>query len=106
MPLPGTQTTLDFERPTYTADSAGGQTPTFAALYSDIDGSLQGTSSKTGEEFAKRSAASKFTFYTTTAINLQTGDRASDGTNYYIVQSSTDEAGQGRVYSADLILKD
>ncbi len=106
MPLPGTQTSLDFQRPTYTADSAGGQTPAFASLYIDVEGSLQGTSSRTGEEFAKRSAASKFTFYTTTAIDLQTGDRAYDGTDYYIVQSSTDEAGQGRVFSADLILKD
>ncbi len=106
MPLPGTQTTLDFTRPTYTADSAGGQTLTFAALYSDVAGSLQGRSSKTSEEFAHRTAISMFKFYTTTAIDLQTGDLASDGVTNYVVQSSTDEGGQGRVFSADLILKD
>ncbi len=106
MPLPGRLISMTFERPTYTADAVGGQVATFATLYSAVSGSLQEVKSKTIEEFAKRSAITAFRFYTETQIALLTGDRAYDGTDYYVVQSSSDQGGQGRVYSADLILKD
>lgn len=106
MALPGTQTTLDFTRPTITTDSAGGQTNTFAALYTDVAGSLQPVRGNTIVEFAKRNMQVSHVFYTQTTLALQTGDRANDGTSYYLVQWFGDEAGQGRVFSAYLLRKD
>ncbi len=94
------------ERPSYAADSYGGQVATFATQYTIGNCTIQPLSGRIIEEFAKRSLQVSHIFFTPTEIALLAGDRIIIDSVKYIVVDFGDAAGRGQLYYSHLIRKD
>ncbi len=97
---------MTFQRPTYTADSLGGQIATFATIsgLSSIPVSLQPANGRIVERFAKREMDINYVCYSTQDLSgLKPGDIGNDGTDKFIVQHCEDQAGRHYCYAAYLL---
>lgn len=98
--------TMTVQRPTYTADSYGGHTASFAAVYTDIRCSFQPASGRVIERFAKRGIDVSHTAYTPTAVTILAGDRVVFNSENYVAQWGEDQAGRNRVYAVHVKKQD
>ncbi len=101
--------TIDIERGTTAAASntnLGGHVVTWATTYDDIPASRpQHPSGRTQVEALRRNLMVSATFYTSTPVTVQTGDRVAWNSLKYLVQWAEDMGGQNRVYAIHTVLK-
>lgn len=101
--------TIDIERGTTAAASStnlGGHAVTWATAYDDIPSSRpQQPSGRTVTEAMRRNLTVNATFYTSTPVTAQTGDRVAWNSLKYLVQWVEDCGGQNRVYAIHTQLK-
>jgi hypothetical protein len=92
-------TTGTIQRATITPTSLGGHSASYAAVYTDIPGTLQPIRGARVEHFARMGIDVDHVFYTSTAIVTQSGDRLLVGSTYYAVGHSEDMGGRARAYA-------
>lgn len=101
--------TIDIERATTAAASPsnlGGHVKTWATAYDDLPSSRpQHPSGRTQTEMMRRNLMVNATFYTSTPVTVQTGDRVAWNGLKYLVQWAEDCGGQNRVYAIHTLLK-
>jgi head-tail adaptor len=92
-------TTIIVQRPTITMNAHGGQSRSWAAVYTDIAATKQPASGRIRDVAAKEGIEVDHTFYTPIAVACRPGDRVLHGSDYHIVAWSEDQAGRGEVYA-------
>jgi hypothetical protein len=92
-------TTGTIQRATTTPTSLGGHSASYAAVYTDIPGTLQPLRGARVEHFARMGVEVDHVFYTPTPVTTQSGDRLLIGSTYYHVDHSEDMGGRARAYA-------
>src|SRR5690606_12980010 len=100
-------TTIDIDRPTWTAGTGGGVVqgaPT--VVYNDIPAAVQPARGRLVSEYAREGMHISHVIYTPTPLSLQNGDRVVHSAGTYIVQAWGDMAGRGRGWVIYALRKD